>query len=839
MPKHSAPRYQPPAEVETAISEIVSVQNRGWQPFIKVFRYEPENQGQQPLGTLFGVFSIEHYSPTSEYVVNFLVSTLKKAYYASAKRTPAEALEGALHRVNLGLSELARQDNTDWLGHLHAVVCAAERRELHFSATGNGKLFLLRRDYLTDISEGLVSEEAALHPLKTFTDISSGRLEADDCLVATTPGLLEVVTPLEMERVFRRLPSDRFQQFLKTVMENKVEFGGLVSVSVKEKPGKPEPRTAPRQRRKQAVVSDVGTPEKFNFFGKQLFEKASPKEEKRKAKEAESAEEAPLEVILRDTEERTRHIYVQGEEPLLSEKSERYERLLLLWEDLTDGTKRALRTARREIGIGLSATAATSGRLSRRALRQASLWSRGFGRRFGRSGRHALAQGLSFAEGLRERLKRRKPPSDRMPVVVDESFTLSDAENVDIAEPAPDIVHEPLPEPAPRAEASSSEVPAWILRRRQELQREKEAGAPPPETAPEKTRVAVRPAGAAVWKTLPFAWTKAVWGVLRAIGRSPLRLRERFPKRVRLILAVLALFGISGIAAFMFLGRQPEPAPAVPAPAPAPPVADTPRDPLVDEAGLVRIESAPVSRDTLPGFSLNRVDGTTVSVLADAVRVLPENGGEVKNFAIATGETGKAVMAVAMRDIRTLLILTDKGQVLSFTPSNGKFAANAFALPEGAKPAALGAYLTYLYVLDPETKQIYRYPRAEGGFGKETAWLKETVPLASSSQLLVDERLYLTDGAQIRAFAKGKTDPSVSFENPKNPLTVTDLVRNDDGTLSVLDKTQGRVLLYSPEGKIVKQYAHESLKQASAIAVSASTLWFATDAGVFSLSLSN
>ncbi|GAG90416.1 unnamed protein product, partial [marine sediment metagenome] len=78
-------------------------------------------------------------------------------------------------------------------------------------------------------------------------------------------------------------------------------------------------------------------------------------------------------------------------------------------------------------------------------------------------------------------------------------------------------------------------------------------------------------------------------------------------------------------------------------------------------------------------------------------------------------------LAFPMEDLNIILLLnkSDK-KIVSFSPTNGKFQSNIFSLPENASVSAGDTYLTYLYLLDQNSNQIYRYPRAEGGFGEKS-----------------------------------------------------------------------------------------------------------------------
>jgi hypothetical protein len=114
-------------ELEKTISPVLVVNNSSLKPYVELFEYSPENIYQQPLGSLVGFFEIKEYSQDSAYIVNFLTSVLKKEYYINPKRPVTESLDSALHKVNLALSELAKQGNVEWLGKLNAAICVLEK----------------------------------------------------------------------------------------------------------------------------------------------------------------------------------------------------------------------------------------------------------------------------------------------------------------------------------------------------------------------------------------------------------------------------------------------------------------------------------------------------------------------------------------------------------------------------------------------------------------------------------------------------------------------------------------------------------------------------------------
>lgn len=184
--------------------------------------------------------------------------------------------------------------------------------------------------------------------------------------------------------------------------------------------------------------------------------------------------------------------------------------------------------------------------------------------------------------------------------------------------------------------------------------------------------------------------------------------------------------------------------------------------------------------------------------------------GETENM---TGDIagGKFTLAAAMPDLNTIFILTEDKKVISFTPINKKFQENTIALPENVRAAGLKTFLTYIYVLDPTANQIYRYPRAEGGFGERQDWLKTGADVKNATNFAINEDLFVADRNQITAFLQGKKK-EMSFEAPTAPLSIDKIFTAPDlENIYVLDNKNHRVVRYEKDGKIAAQYWSASI----------------------------
>lgn len=304
-------KMKPLQKLENSITEIVIAEDSALKPYIQSFRYEPENITRQPLGSLLGIFEIEDRSQDSAYIVNFLASVAKKEYFSHPKRPAIESLEATLHKINLALSELIKHDNTAWLGNLNALVCVLEKNNLHFSVSGKAKALLIRNGSLTDISEEL-DQDAELHPLKTFTEVSSGRLRNGDKVILTTPELFEIFPPREIQRNAQRFLKEEFARCVKTALVNSLPLVGAMIVDVFEAPLKKN------QTKKQKVV-----PEIINAFSQSAFSEAKVNKNSFSETNFSDSERKNKEILEEESKEytdsKTGHIYVQGDIPEIKE----------------------------------------------------------------------------------------------------------------------------------------------------------------------------------------------------------------------------------------------------------------------------------------------------------------------------------------------------------------------------------------------------------------------------------------------------------------------------------------------------------------------------------------
>lgn len=183
----------------------------------EVFVYQPENIEEMKLGNLFIVGKISS-APEATHIINLLTSIIKREYYANRRRKPLSAMEESLKKANNALLELAKKESSQWINKINFVAAILIKDQLHFTALGQTKVFLLRAGRLTDLSKKLVPAQEKINPKKPFQSIASGKLFLGDKIISTTADIFDFVPQKGLKQILELGQIDQLQNIIR---ENK------------------------------------------------------------------------------------------------------------------------------------------------------------------------------------------------------------------------------------------------------------------------------------------------------------------------------------------------------------------------------------------------------------------------------------------------------------------------------------------------------------------------------------------------------------------------------------------------------------------------------------------
>jgi len=187
-----------------------------------------------------------------------------------------------------------------------------------------------------------------------------------------------------------------------------------------------------------------------------------------------------------------------------------------------------------------------------------------------------------------------------------------------------------------------------------------------------------------------------------------------------------------------------------------------------------------------------------------------------------------------MSYLNMLDLLDDKNQIISFSPISLKFKEESIELNDDFKIEAIASYLTYLYLADSNNKQIYRYPRAEDGFGIRTNWLRDDISFDEITGMAIDGNVYLARKDSVSKLFNRKTE--VFNLEKDSDSTINDIFTSDElSSIYILDNLNGEITKYNKDGQKESFFSNQELTGASKIWIDEknSTAYFTTDSGLF------
>jgi len=138
----------------------------------------------------------------------------------------------------------------------------------------------------------------------------------------------------------------------------------------------------------------------------------------------------------------------------------------------------------------------------------------------------------------------------------------------------------------------------------------------------------------------------------------------------------------------------------------------------------------------------------------------------------------------------------------------------------------LGLFATYLYIINPEERNIYRYLKNTEGLSEPIGWLvdKQNLEFNSITDLAIDGDVWLTTkSGELLKYTQGRpqnftvNDLSIAFDSELKIAT-----HPDSEYLFVLERARQRLVVLSKDGSFFKEIISESLATVDTIAASLS-----------------
>ncbi len=200
--------------------------------FVENYAYDL-GEGGENSGKIFVNLNIEQNAFDAEKVGEIIFDNMRRVFFADLDIDPYERFEEALKEVNKALSVYKGERDNEFLGQLNVILAAVVNDTVYLTQTGEAEAYLIRKRFLTTISEGL--DEG--NDREVFTNIASGAIENNDFLLFSTTRLLRYIAKTDLIKLISgRL--DETMSSLKTELQaevlNKIGLVGIHSSAGKQ-----------------------------------------------------------------------------------------------------------------------------------------------------------------------------------------------------------------------------------------------------------------------------------------------------------------------------------------------------------------------------------------------------------------------------------------------------------------------------------------------------------------------------------------------------------------------------------------------------------------------------
>jgi len=215
--------------------------------------------------------------------------------------------------------------------------------------------------------------------------------------------------------------------------------------------------------------------------------------------------------------------------------------------------------------------------------------------------------------------------------------------------------------------------------------------------------------------------------------------------------------------------------------------------------------SSTVYQVPLRGVGELAVEGEVVPFIQTGHSVAGQPVGELVDMAWAGPGGGRTADA--------LVVLEEEGSLVVYSPGWGLERIYLGALPARAGPVAVAAYQGRLYLLDPQTDQIWRYLPEGGGYPNRPEpyfVISSPYPLDAAKDLAIDGNVYvLFNDGSVRKFYVGDLVSSFKVADVPDPepafvaLAVNPMW--PDGPVVLADGADERLVVVTADGAFSAQ----------------------------------
>lgn len=165
--------------------------------FLETYYYDLFQEHGDKSGQIFINLEVQNNPVDAEEIGSVIFETMQKVFFENVGVDSYERFEVALKAVNGILAQFKAQKTSGYIGNLNIVITAVVNGTLLLSQTGDAEAYLIRKRYVSILSEGLSEENSEGD---VFTNIASGNIEAGDFVLFSSTRLLRYISKTDFAK---------------------------------------------------------------------------------------------------------------------------------------------------------------------------------------------------------------------------------------------------------------------------------------------------------------------------------------------------------------------------------------------------------------------------------------------------------------------------------------------------------------------------------------------------------------------------------------------------------------------------------------------------------------
>lgn len=169
--------------------------------FLENYAYDLFQDHGEKSGQIFINLEVQNNPVDAEEIAQAIFETMQKVFFEDVAKDPYGRFESSLKAINGVLAQFKAQKTSGYIGNLNVIVAAIVGDDLFLTQSGDAEAYLIRKRYVSIVSEGL-NEEASGEDV--FSTIANGKIEEGDVVLFSSTRLIRYIGKSDLAEAVHR-----------------------------------------------------------------------------------------------------------------------------------------------------------------------------------------------------------------------------------------------------------------------------------------------------------------------------------------------------------------------------------------------------------------------------------------------------------------------------------------------------------------------------------------------------------------------------------------------------------------------------------------------------------